>query len=314
MKSTHSDLIHATDPPPVVISGELRSNIVGVFGAEGAKWLDALPELLAHLAHHWRIQIHRPFPRLSYNYVAPATTEKGARVVLKTGVPGRDHSREVRALRKYAGRASVRVLRASFRLGAILLECVEPGTMLTDIEDDEKATRIAADCIRQLYTPLTGDHRIPDVKSWAIGLTRLRRRFGGGTGPLPAAHVERAEQLFSELFTSTTEKVLLHGDLQHYNILRAGDTWKVIDPKGMSGDPAYECGAWLRNPDNLLTRSDLPEIMNRRIAIFSEVLGYDSVRIRNWAYAQAILSAWWCIEDNDDCLDSITIADALYPP
>jgi streptomycin 6-kinase len=38
----------------------------------------------------------------------------------------------------------------------------------------------------------------------------------------------------------------------------------------------------------------------RRIATFAGVLNLDPERIRDWALAQAVLSAWWSIEDNDD--------------
>ena len=44
--------------------------------------------------------------------------------------------------------------------------------------------------------------------------------------------------------------MLLHGDLQHYNVLLDKDRgWVAIDPKGVVGELEYEVGALLRNPD-----------------------------------------------------------------
>jgi streptomycin 6-kinase len=64
------------------------------------------------------------------------------------------------------------------------------------------------------------------------------------------------------------------------------------------GEPAYETGAWLRNPNTtLLSLPDPGATLARRIAIFTEELGFERERIRNWAIAQAILSAWWSYED-----------------
>ena len=295
-----------------LLPDSLIGNITGVFGAKGTAWLERLPAHLEGLERFWRIRIEAPFPMLSFNYVAPAAMEGGSPVVLKTGVPCAELSREIEALRLYAGRGSVRLLRSSESLGAMLLERLEPGTMLSTLEDDEAATRIAAQCMEDLWVPLPAGHAVPPVKGWADGLRLLRERFDGGTGPLPAAAVEQAEGLFADLFASATEAVLLHGDLHHYNILRDGDTWKVIDPKGMAGEPAYECGAWLRNPSDLLTRENVPDILDRRIAIFSEILGFERERIRSWAYAQAVLCAWWALEDNGDGWeDSLTIAGYL---
>jgi hypothetical protein len=60
---------------------------VGVFGKEGATWLARLPRTLEEIAALWRLTLSPPFNTLSYNFVAPATTSEGKKVVLKVGVP-----------------------------------------------------------------------------------------------------------------------------------------------------------------------------------------------------------------------------------
>jgi streptomycin 6-kinase len=56
------------------------------------------------------------------------------------------------------------------------------------------------------------------------------------------------------------------------------------------------------------------DLLDRRIAIFAEMLGFDRSRIRGWAYAQAALSAWWTVEDNgDDWQSAIRLAELLEP-
>jgi len=296
----------------MLIQENLRANIMGVFGARGAAWLDTLPVCLESLARKWRLRIEPPFPDLSFNYVAPATDEHGGQVVVKAGVPCTELKQEIAALRLFRGRGSVRLLRSDVRLGAMLLERLDPGTTLDRLNDDEAETRIAAECMLRMRLSLDPGHSIPSIRQWAGGFTRMRERFAGGTGPLPVEAVERAEGLFADLFASCGEEVLLHADLHHYNILRDGDGWRVIDPKGMAGEPAYECGAWLRNPGDLLSRPNVRELLTRRIAIFSEMLGFEQDRIRAWAYAQAILSAWWGIEDNSSGWDdSLTVAHHL---
>jgi streptomycin 6-kinase len=39
------------------------------------------------------------------------------------------------------------------------------------------------------------------------------------------------------------------------------------------------------------------------------VLNFDRARLRGWAVAQTVLSAWWCLEDTLDCWNTL-IADA----
>ncbi len=144
------------------------------------------------------------------------------------------------------------------------------------------------------------EHSFPSAAKWAAGLKRLRAHFGGGTGPFPAALVERAEALFAELLASMAEPVLLHGDLHHDNILSAErQSWLALDPKGVVGEPAYEVGALLRNPmPGIFSVPGLEQVLARRVDQLSDELGFDRQRIWGWGVAQAVLSAWWSYEDH----------------
>jgi streptomycin 6-kinase len=220
----------------------------------GAEWLENLPNLLAECEQRWGLMI-RPSPfTLSYNYVAPATLADGTEIVLKVGVPNRELTTEIAALRLYDGRGCVHLLDADLEAGVLLLERLSPGEMLTIVTDDDEATRLAALAMQTLWRPLPAAHNFPSVADWAAGLAELREAFGGGTGPFDKRLVETAVSLFTDLLTPSGEPVLLHGDLHHYNILSAGDGWRVIDPKGVAGEPAYEVGALLRNPSSTVRR------------------------------------------------------------
>jgi streptomycin 6-kinase len=108
--------------------------------------------------------------------------------------------------------------------------------------------------------------------------------------------VEQAEVLFAELIASMGKPVLLHGDLHHFNILTAErEPWLAIDPKGIVGEPAYEVGALLRNPNQAIATN--PKILARRIDQLSAELTIDRARIIGWGLAQAVLSGWWDYED-----------------
>lgn len=211
---------------------------------------------------------------------------------------------EIEALLIYDGRGSARLLNVDQELGALLLERLDPGTPLADLADDEEATRIAAGVMRQLWRPVPAGHPFPTVGRWAKGMARLRQHYGGGTGPLPSALVDRAERLFAELLDTMEKPVLLHGDLHHWNILSARRRpWLAIDPKGVVGEPAYEAGALLRNmaPHLLSQPQDARRalrLITRRAEILAEELGFDRARILGWGLAQAVLSAWWNIEDH----------------
>jgi streptomycin 6-kinase len=293
---------------------DFRQAIVSLFGEQGATWLQRLPELIADCERRWSIMALPPLADLSFNYVAPVLGADGSEAILKLGVPNPELRSEIEALRLYDGRGCVRLLAADAEMRALLLERLRPGTMLSEVEDDDEATSIAAGVMRQLWRPLPLSHPFPTVADWAAGLSRLRARFDGGTGPLPCRLVEQAESLFTDLLGSMARPVLLHGDLHHYNILAAErQPWLAIDPKGVAGEPACEAGALLRNPWPHLLETPQPRtILARRVDLLAAELNLDRARLVGWATAQAVLSAWWCIEDSTPNWEyAIGVADLL---
>ncbi|MBU0495285.1 MAG: aminoglycoside phosphotransferase family protein [Chloroflexi bacterium] len=283
-----------------LVPDNLARTLVELHGDRGVEWLADLPALIAHCAQRWSLTVLPPFEPLSYNYVAPAVRADGTEAVLKLGVPNPELLTEIEALRLFDGRGAVRLLGADAEQGILLLERLRPGNPLTTVDDDEEATRIAAGVMHRLWRPAPAEHPFPTVARWALGFDRMRRRFTGGTGPLPPALVDRAERLFADLLASSDEPVLLHGDLHHENIRRAERVpWLAIDPKGVVGEPAYEVGALLRNPfPHLLDEPDPGRLIARRADILAEELGLDRTRLLQWGVAQAVLSAWWSVEDH----------------
>jgi streptomycin 6-kinase len=272
---------------PSSVPEGLSRTTIALHGAPGAEWLNRLPELIAECEKRWSLEVGPPFPELSFSYVAPALRAGGAAVVLKLSFSqDRGFEREAEALRLFAGRGAARLLVLDLDRGAMLLERLEPGLPLTIVRDDEEATSIAASVLGRLWRPVPPGHPFPAVSDLARGFDRLRQRFGGGTGPMPPALVERAEALFSELLASQGEPVLLHGDLHHQNVLAARrEPWLSIDPKGVVGEPAYDTAALLHNPVELLNAAQPGKVLERRIDLLSKELGLDRERVRRWGIA-----------------------------
>jgi streptomycin 6-kinase len=295
------------------LPAEFVKTILDIHGDEGAAWLDSFPQRLATIAARYDLTLGAPFA-LSYNYVCAATRRAGTPVVLKLSPPNDEFQSEMDALRHYGVEGCVELLEADAAAGIMLMERVLPGTPLHELPDDEEATRIAAEVMRKLWRPLPPDHNFPTVAKWAKGLQRLRADNHGGTGPLPAHLVERAEESYRDLLASAPSPVLLHGDLHHGNILAATRApYLAIDPKGVAGEPAYEVGPLLLNPwPGLSQVPNLAQVQARRLAILAERLQLDRERLRACAFAHAVLSAAWSVEDHGDGWQhAIAIAEIL---
>src|SRR6185436_18193533 len=117
------------------------------------------------------------------------------------------------------------------------LERLDPGTPLAGMAlggDDEHATGIMAEVISRISNPDSGLYAFASIADWGRGFDRY---LDSGDPHLPRELVEEAGRLFADLCASQRGARLLHGDLQHYNVLfddRRG--WVAIDPKGVVGE------------------------------------------------------------------------------
>lgn len=222
-------------------------------------------------------------------------TREGRPVVVKVARGVGDEWRSGEIAAAFGGRGVVQVYEHVD--GAALLERLAPGTPLAPLvlagRDDEATEILAALLLRM--SPGDPPPACATVEAWGLAFDRYAAT---GDAQIPRELVLLAQRVYAELAAAQRNPALLHGDLQHYNVLfdeRRG--WVAIDPKGVIGELEYEIGAALRNPHE---RPDLlasPEVIERRLAIFQQTLGIDVDRARAWAFAQAVLSAIWSVED-----------------
>jgi streptomycin 6-kinase len=245
------------------------------------------------LAHRWRVSIDDQFETESS--VIAFGRRDDRRVVLKIVKRRGDewHSGEV--LRAFDGRGVARVL--EHVEGAMLLERLEPGTSLAPIacdDRDEEATTVLAGVIASM-SPGRAPVSCPTVSDWGRGFSGY---LATGDAQVPGDIVRRAAHRYERLSESQRDVRLLHGDLQHYNILHDRERgWLAIDPKGVIGELEYELGAALRNPTERPDVFTNPTTIERRVSTLSSTLSLDARRITAWAFAQAVLSVIWGIED-----------------
>jgi streptomycin 6-kinase len=272
-------------------------------------WVRALPELLQDFAARWSLTLGPHFPGIAYNYVAPATRAGGARCVLKVSRYVGETRNEIAALRLWDGDGAARLLAADPDAGALLLERLEPGTMLVDMaeSDDDAATVIAAGVLRRLWRPVPEGSGLRSLASWCAAYDRNREALSRGAGGFPAALFQRADALRRDLLASTKAPTVLHGDMHHFNVLRAERAeWLAIDPKGLAGDRCFDVCQFLGNPGDVT-----PAMMSRRVDIFCAELGLDRARTKDWCLVHAVLDACWDFEDGNPWQRAVAYAEEM---
>jgi streptomycin 6-kinase len=292
------------------LPADFVQNMKDVFGEDGVQLLSDLPKLIDEFSGKWGLSEVEPVSNLSFNFVAFAK-RAGEDVVLKLGVPREELVSEMAALKLYNGSGACSLLEHNEERGALLLERLRPGIMLSDLEDDDERTHIGADVMMKLWRdPVESDsllsypqqqaaglHKFIKLSDWFDALKRIRPRFDGGTGPFPKEALEKVEGFLPELFMDTDVK-LMHGDFHHFNILSSDRGWLVIDPKGVIGPAGYEVGPFMINPwDDIPDSHQFKAQTERRVSILADRLGWVREKIIHWSMAHAVLSAWWNIED-----------------
>lgn len=276
----------------VFISAGLQSNVTA-FGAEGARWLDALPDRIAALEREWAIQAG---PALEHSgavsWVAPVECRDGSEAILKIGLPHPEARFEAHALRVLDGDGAVRLLRASDDGFSLLLERCRPGMALWDVPAED-ADAIAATLLARLWHPPGPDAPFDSVTDTVAGWLHDMPRIAGASG-YGADVAARAVACGQLLAASQPPEVLLHGDFHPGNVLASQrEPWLVIDPKPFVGDPAFDLAQWLHNRSIAALRSPDPvAVIRLQIACFARRLALDPARIAGWAFVKAVGWEW----------------------
>jgi hypothetical protein len=137
------------------------------------------------------------------------------------------------------------------------------------------------------HFPTTSQNGIPSDEPPFIALA-LKMRTLETSDCLPLEKVyQNPPEIAHKIIEIPHEKLFLHGDLHRENILFDPQTqqFRPIDPKGLIGDPAFECVAFLRNPINSIpSHPDLYNFTIARINRISQALDLDPFRIAAWLY------------------------------
>jgi streptomycin 6-kinase len=277
------------------IPDRLAHIVVSAFGDVGRDWLARLPSLVADAASAWQLQVGAPFePGGNVGWVAPVRRADGSDAVLKVECPGHRNPWAARGLQHWAGRGTARLFDSDEATQVLLLERCVPGTNGDDLAV-ATGTEIVASVLAELHAvePPAPD----DFEPLAILVERSRETmwdwFERFNPPVDRGVVAQADELFTSLASSSTDTVLLHGDLGPGNVVLSERGWLAIDPYPLLGDRAFDVG-------HSLSRCDLHDA-REHVAFLADRLDLDARRIAGWTFACSVEVA----------LESRSVGDAM---
>lgn len=254
-----------------------HSNIISIYGEKGQQWLDNLPKTIENLAQEFSltdIQTGMKDVPLSFNYICFAKYQ-GIDVVLKISPNPEDIKREAEALKHFNGNGMARLF--AYSKQAIIMERAIPGTVLS--KEDPSSIMRACEVMKKLHSSNSDFDKshFMDIHQW---LNKIDLDWDFRQDIL-----EKAREYKKELLPKYTKRILLHGDLHHDNILRGGDHYVAIDPKGVIGDPIHD--AW-----NMVIDYE------KDTKFIADYFGFNLEDLRKWYFVHVVLAICWCLEDN----------------
>jgi streptomycin 6-kinase len=264
-------------------------------GESWRTWLDALPRLADEMLADWDLVVDGAPMNGECALVVPVRTPGAEPAVLKIGWPHWEAEHEHLALRAWAGDGAVRLLRADPHRWALLLERARADRDLTTVPVIE-ACELVAGLYQRLHRPA-----LPQLRLLSEQAQRWSRALGGLRHDLvPRRYVEQAAALARDLASdASTDGTLIHTDLHYFNVLAADrEPWLAIDPKPLSGDPAFEVAPLLWNRwDEAVGDGNIRQAIRRRFFTVVDAAGLDENRARDWVIVREMVNAVWAIED-----------------
>jgi len=167
--------------------------------------------------------------------------------VLKIGnsVQDKEFVGEYNTLREYNGKNFVKVYEGDIDIEngkkIMLIERCIPGNTLSEEKSLEKRLSVFSD----LYNGLHIEPQNPDIyDSYEKWICDAAEECGKNRQNL-SKYMQKAKEIYFKLCEKYNEKMLLHIDIFGDNIVSDNEKYRLIDPKGVIGDPVFETGQFI---------------------------------------------------------------------
>lgn len=285
---------------------EEKNKVIRQFGKA---FYEGIMRNLHRVVNEWELSSLTLVDSYSASLVFMVESEKFGPAVLKFGSNQKELRQERIALAIDEGRNFCKLYASDLDNSILLEERFVPGTVLRDETSVEK--RLTVYC--QLYKGLHVD--IEDVKGyttytkWVTRITEYMSRLQ--EYQLLNAYMQQAEKIYLALTRRYSRTALLHGDFHHDNILLtdSGD-YKLIDPKGIIGDPVFDIARFILN--EFCFEEDIYSMKEHVMLVIDGIgqsLNIPCSVIRQCLFVETTMASCWWVESgvNQDGFERILL-------
>lgn len=214
-------------------------------------------------------------------------------VILKVNQHKSQLESEYRMLAQLAGSHSCKVYAFDESAGFLLEERIFPGTVLRREASLEKRIQMFLQVFREIHMPADSG---PTYLNWLENICEYCAQHHVAENMAAQAH-----SFCAEMFEKYPDRVLLHGDLHHDNLLlRTDGNYAMVDPKGVVGPAIMDLPRFILNePDTAHVCPDREHI-EEVIRLLGEQSGYPAADITKLFYMETVLENIWCVENGEE--------------
>lgn len=264
----------------ITLPEKFKKSIINRYYEDGVKWLNNIDKLIEKNISKYELKDIRLANKLTINLVLFAKSRQYGNVVLKI-TPGTTVISEVSAIKHYSSKYSTICYDYDKEDKVMVLELLSPGTSLFNLDNLEERIKTFSNIAINLMfdTENKCDFKIFEKRfnDKIICVEQNKEEF------LDIINViNTGIQFYKELKEINLPKYVLHGDLQHRNILKSGNKWKAIDPHGIIAERAFETAPFILNEFKHY-KTDIDEL-NNMISLISKYFKEDKKLIEKVLY------------------------------
>ncbi|WP_058304528.1 aminoglycoside phosphotransferase family protein [Gorillibacterium timonense] len=263
----------------------------------GTDFYDKVKRDIEEYTAKWKLSSIRFIPSYSANLVFRCHSEAFGDAVLKLGnLAYPEIKTEIHALCQYGGGRYCQVFADDRENGVILEEWIQPGTPLRDENSLEQRLTVFCSLYKGLHINPTHADCFPTYTEWVGRITDYMSTRQDC--PELYHHMRQANEICGSVAGSYSRQMLLHGDLHHDNILLGKEgEYRIIDPKGVVGDPIFDVARFILNEFGDEITEDLHEKILGIITFLAKELVIPPDILKKCLYVETAMGMCWSVED-----------------
>ena len=264
-------------------------NIIKHFGVEFYEKVSADIKKYAKL---WDLSDFKQIDYYSVNCLFTCVSKNHGACVLKIGTRLETVKTEYYMLKDFNGNGLCKVYASDIENGILLIERIIPGTQLRD--EPNLNIRLDEFCLlyKKLHKPPIHITKYLTYMDWVSNITAYMKTRSDYIAL--RKKMIQAEAICRRLWEKYTDRLLLHGDFHHDNILLGKNGYCAIDPKGVVGDPVFDIPRFILNED---WGND--DDFNHSVKTISTNLNISEQDIKALFYVELCMAHCWGVEDGD---------------